>query len=159
MKLSLIVVGRARGALTDPIAEYERRVRRYFSWQSVEVREESFRGSGDEARVRREEGERLMGQVPRSAEMIALDQGGERWSSEELADYLVALPLRSVAGAAFLIGGAYGLSDVCLQRSARLLSLSPFTLPHELARLVITEQLYRAGTIGRGEPYHKGPRG
>lgn len=159
MKISLVAVGRVRGVLADPIAEYERRVRRYFSWESFEVREEKFRGGGDENRVRLEEGERLMSHVPRGAEVVALHQEGESWSSEALADHLAALPLRGVSGVAFLIGGAFGLSDGCLQGSNWLLSVSPFTLPHEMARLVISEQLYRAGTIGRGEPYHKGPRG
>lgn len=155
----MVAVGRVRGVLADAIGEYERRVRRYFSWDSLEVREERFRGVGDENRVRVEEGDRLMNHVPRGAEIVALHQGGESWSSETLADYLTALPLRGASGVAFLIGGAFGLSERCLQGSNRLLSVSSFTLPHEMARLVITEQLYRAGTIGRGEPYHKGPRG
>ena len=159
MKLALVAVGRVRGPMEAPIAEYERRVRRYFTWQSLEVKEEGWRGVGDDSRVRQEEGARLLARVPAGAEVIALHQSGEAWSSEALAEYLRDLPMRAVAGAAFLIGGAYGLSDPCLAGAARLLSVSPFTLPHEMARLVMTEQLYRAGTIVRGEPYHKGPRG
>ena len=64
--------------------------------------------------------------------------------------------MRSSAGVAFVIGGAFGLGDAVLSRSRRQLSLSAMTLPHEMARLVLAEQLYRAGTILRGEPYHKG---
>jgi 23S rRNA (pseudouridine1915-N3)-methyltransferase len=157
VRLRLVAVGKARGLLEEPIAEYERRARRYFTWEAVEVREESFRGAGDEERVRREEGNRILAKVPAGAESVALHRVGESWSSEELAHYLAELPLRGVGAVAVLVGGAFGLSSACLERSHRVLSLSAFTLPHEMARLLITEQLYRAGTIARGEPYHKGP--
>jgi 23S rRNA (pseudouridine1915-N3)-methyltransferase len=77
-------------------------------------------------------------------------------SSGELSAYLQGLGTRSAAGTAFVIGGAFGLGEEVLARAARTLTLSALTLPHEMARLVLSEQLYRAGTIARGEPYHKG---
>ena len=76
--------------------------------------------------------------------------------SRELAGYLERHGIRASAGVAFVIGGAFGLGSAVLERARRTLSLSKMTLPHEMARLLLMEQLYRAGTISRGEPYHKG---
>ncbi|HKP75923.1 MAG TPA: 23S rRNA (pseudouridine(1915)-N(3))-methyltransferase RlmH [Longimicrobiaceae bacterium] len=156
MKIVVAAVGRPRGAVADVIAEYETRAARYFAFDAAEVKEEPFRRPGDAARVRDEEGKRLLARVPAGAEVVALHETGRQWTSHRLAEYLAELAVRGSPGAAFLIGGAYGLSDEVLARARHQLSLSAFTLPHELARLVLAEQLYRAGTINRGEPYHKG---
>lgn len=155
MRVVLLAVGRVRGSLSAPIAEYEQRVRHYYALEVAEVKEQpSNRANGPE-QVRAEEGRRLLARVPAGHEVVALHREGKGWSSERLTEYLAELALRSAAGASFLIGGAFGLSDEVLHRADHLLSLSDFTLPHEMARLVLTEQLYRAGTIARGEPYHK----
>lgn len=155
MKLSLLVVGRAGPLVAAAIADYEQRARRYWNLEVIEVKQESARKSLSVERVREAESHRLMERVPASAEVIALARDGQRWSSTELAGHLEALAVQGSAGAAFLIGGALGLSARALKRSDRRLSLSAMTLTHELARLVLMEQLYRAGTIIRGEPYHK----
>ncbi len=89
-------------------------------------------------------------------ETVALTRTGKLMTSTQLSAYLRTLALRASPGAAFVIGGAYGLSKDLVRRAGRKLSLSAFTLPHDLARLVLVEQLYRAGTIARDEPYHKG---
>jgi 23S rRNA (pseudouridine1915-N3)-methyltransferase len=142
--------------MESPIAEFERRARRYFPLEVVEVKEKTaFRGRAPQ-QVMEEEGKRLLARVPTGAEVVALDRKGSQWSSERLAQYLEELAIRSSPGAAFLIGGALGLSGEVLDRASHRLSLSALTFPHELARLVVAEQLYRAGTILRGEPYHKG---
>jgi 23S rRNA (pseudouridine1915-N3)-methyltransferase len=156
VKLVVASVGKAKGAIGDAIGEYEARVRWYFAFEAHEVKEEQYRGRGDAARVRDEEGKRLLARVPSGAEIVALHETGKAWDSPKLAAYLADLQVRSSPGLAFLIGGAYGLSDEILSRASHLLALGSITLPHELARLVLTEQLYRAGTINRGEPYHKG---
>ena len=156
MKLVLLAIGRVKGPVAEAVADYEGRIRRYYSYDSAELKEETFRRAGDETRVRDEEGKRLLARVPAGAEIVALHRGGNQWSSERLSGYLADLALKSSPGAAFLIGGAFGLSEEVLRRSGHKLSLSAMTLPHELARLVLAEQLYRAGTIARGEPYHKG---
>jgi 23S rRNA (pseudouridine1915-N3)-methyltransferase len=156
MKVTVVAVGRARGAVGEALAEYETRARRYFAFEAAEVKEEAFRRAGDAGRVRDEEGKRLLARVPPGAQLVALHETGKPWSSQQLASYLSELALGASAGAAFLIGGAYGLSDDILARATVKLSLSAMTMTHELARLVLTEQLYRAGTIQRGEPYHKG---
>ncbi|HEV2130702.1 MAG TPA: 23S rRNA (pseudouridine(1915)-N(3))-methyltransferase RlmH [Longimicrobiaceae bacterium] len=156
MKVQLLCVGRPRGVLADAIAEYESRLRHYFTFEVAEVREETFRRAGDIDRVRDEEGKRLLGRMVPTHELVALTRDGAQWSSERFSTYLATLAVQAASGATFAIGGAYGLAEEVLRRSTHRLSLSTFTLPHELARLVLTEQLYRAGTINRGEPYHKG---
>lgn len=156
MKLQLICVGRPRGPIAETIADYEQRITHYFtSFETIEVKEASGRGQNSD-RVLREEGERILARVPAQNQLVVLHRPGKRWSSEQLAAHLGELALRSAPGVTFAIGGAYGLSPEVLARSDLQLSLSAMTLPHEMARLILTEQLYRAGTIARNEPYHKG---
>jgi len=158
VKVTLVAVGRARPPFAEALEDYERRVRRYRSFEAIEVREAAFRGQPI-TQLLDEEGERLLARVPKQHEVIALHRGGREWSSTELAAHLHESALRRVPGIAFLIGGAHGLSSMVLEYATRLWSLSALTLPHDLARLVVTEQLYRAGTISRGEPYHKASQG
>lgn len=137
------------------VAEYERRAARYWNLKVHEVKEERARKGLSEERIREAESERLLEHVPAGVQVCALTRDGERWSSDEVARYLNELAVQGREGVAFLIGGALGLSRSALERADRRLSLSPMTLTHELARLLMSEQLYRAGTIVRGEPYHK----
>jgi 23S rRNA (pseudouridine1915-N3)-methyltransferase len=155
VKVTLLAVGKAKGAMADPIRDYEQRIRHYFSFEVVEVKEESAARGRSVTQVMEAEGERLLARIPTGAEVVALDRSGTAWSSEKLAKHLQSLSLEAHPGTALVIGGAFGLGPAVLERADRRLSLSAMTLPHELARLVVTEQLYRAGTILRGEPYHK----
>ncbi len=155
MKLTLLVVGKPGALLAAAIGEYEARARRYWALDVVEVREEKAHRGMPAERVRAAESGRLLERVPEGAELVALTRTGEAWSSTRIARYLEGLALHGHGGAAFAIGGAYGLSDELLRRARHRLSLSALTFPHELARLFLAEQLYRAGTILRGEPYHK----
>lgn len=142
-----------RGAVGRAIRAYEERASRYFDFGSLEV---DAGAAGDDAdRIRRREGRRLTSRVPEDLEWLALTRTGKGLPSRRLARYLEQLGTYGREGAAFLVGGAHGLSEETLRRSRYRLSLSPMTLPRALARLVITEQIYRAGTIIRGEPYHK----
>lgn len=155
MKIALLCVGRPGALLRDAIAEYEARVARYWSFEVVEVRAlRASRGRTD-AEIRRTETERLLARVPESLEVVALTRTGRAVASEALARELGRRALRGDAGLAYLVGGAAGLDLPALPQGARRMSLGPATLPHELARLVLVEQLYRAGTIVRGEPYHR----
>ena len=148
------VVGKPRDAnLAGAIAEYEARAARYWPLRVHEVREEPAR-SGSPDFVRQREGQRLLEAVPPGAQVIACDLNGRSMSSEEFARWLQDLRERAV-DVAILIGGAYGLDASVKARTQASISLAPWTLPHELARLVLAEQLYRAGTINRREPYHK----
>jgi 23S rRNA (pseudouridine1915-N3)-methyltransferase len=156
MELTLITVGRPSGLLADGIAEFEARAGRYWRLDVVEVAPEKASKNRPVSDIRMAEGERILAAVPAAAELVALTRTGTAWSSTDLARYINDLAVAGAAGAAFVIGGAYGLDRQLLRDARRQLSLSPMTLPHDLARLMLAEQIYRAGTIVRGEPYHKG---
>jgi 23S rRNA (pseudouridine1915-N3)-methyltransferase len=155
MKIWLLTVGRAGPLVADGVAEYERRAARYWNLAVAEVKEERARKGLTDEQVRNAESQRLHERVPQGAEVCALTRDGQRWSSADLARYLDEMAGQGKPGPAFVIGGALGLSEELLTSADRTLSLSPMTLTHELARLLLTEQIYRAGTILRGEPYHK----
>jgi 23S rRNA (pseudouridine1915-N3)-methyltransferase len=155
VKVIVAAVGAPRDpALAEAIRDYESRAARYWPLEIREAKAEPARGAPAE-RVRQREGERLLALLPAGAAVSACDAGGEAMTSEAFAAWLRAERERATHDVVFVIGGAFGLSPEVRQRAQRRLSLAPFTLPHELARLVLAEQLYRAGTIGRGEPYHK----
>ncbi|HZD04600.1 MAG TPA: 23S rRNA (pseudouridine(1915)-N(3))-methyltransferase RlmH, partial [Longimicrobiales bacterium] len=121
----------------------------------VEVEAGARRGEEPEEVVAAE-AERILARLPREAGVVALTRKGKGMTSRGLARWLSRQAV-DASDVAFVIGGAWGLDAVVLERASRHLSLSPMTLPHEVARLCLAEQLYRAGTIVRGEPYHKGP--
>lgn len=153
MRLTVAAVGKPRNAaIAAAIHDYETRAARYWPLDVHEVREE--RASSRTSKIIRDrEGERLAERVG-SARIVACDPAGKSFTSETFADWLQGEREKD-RDTAFVIGGAFGLSDEILERAAMKLSLAPWTLPHELARLVLAEQLYRAGSIIRGEPYHK----
>ena len=158
MKITTIVVGRAGAPLKDAILEYETRGGRYWKLNVIEVAS----GGGGRAkvhpdRVMEAEETLLLARLPEHAQIVALTRTGRGMSSADLASYLQDHALHSTANVCFIVGGAFGLGAGILDRAQRRWSLSDCTLPHELARLVLAEQLYRAGTIVRNEPYHKGP--
>lgn len=155
MRLRVIVVGKPARLLQDAIAEYESRAGRYWSLEVIEVKEEKGRAGGA-GKVKDAEGERILQRVGTGMELVALTRGGEGWSSTQLAQFIERAAVQGKQGVTFAVGGAFGLGDAVLAAASKQLQLSTFTLPHELARLLLAEQLYRAGTISRGEPYHKG---
>jgi 23S rRNA (pseudouridine1915-N3)-methyltransferase len=154
MRLVVAVVGRPRDPnVASVIREYETRAGRYWPLDVREVREEPARGSPPEL-VREREGERLIATAPAGSRLVACDERGDALTSHEFAAWLQEAR-EAARDLAFLIGGAFGLSTAVRERAERRLSLAAWTLPHDLARLVLAEQLYRAGTITRREPYHK----
>ena len=153
MRVIVAVVGKPRNAaLAAAIEDYETRAARYWPLDVHEVREERA-GALPAAQVREREGERLLERAGRGR-VVACDPGGRSYTSEEFAAWLQQ-ERDGNRDVSILIGGAFGLSENVLARAVSRLSLAPWTLPHELARLVLAEQLYRAGSISRGEPYHK----
>jgi len=153
MKLIVAAVGKPRNAaLAAAIEHYEARAAKYWPLDVREVREERARGAQVSV-VQEKEAERLVSRVE-GATMVACDERGVTMTSTKFAIFLQEARERA-RDLAFVIGGAYGLADTLRDRAQTRLSLAPWTLPHELARLVLAEQLYRAGTIVRGEPYHK----
>jgi 23S rRNA (pseudouridine1915-N3)-methyltransferase len=154
VRLVVAAVGKPRDRhLAAAIDEYESRAGRYWPLVVAEVREASGRGVSA-ADARRREGERLIERLPDGAVVLACDERGDRLTSPEFAA-LLTTARDAARDVAFVVGGAYGLDDAVRRVASRSLQLAPWTLPHELARLVLAEQLYRAGTIARGEPYHK----
>lgn len=157
MRVHLLVVG----GITEPGLKaasdmYERRVRHYFK---LDVREVTVGGRGgrDPGKTLEAEAAALEAVVPDGCDVVALTRAGKGMSSRRLAVYLEELGTYGSEGVAFVIGGAEGLAVRLLETARYRLSLSPMTLSHDLARVVLLEQLYRAGTIMRGQPYHRGP--
>jgi 23S rRNA (pseudouridine1915-N3)-methyltransferase len=153
MKLIVAAVGKPRNAaLAAAIEHYEERASKYWPLEVREVREEPARGAQLNV-VRAKEAERLVARVE-GATVVACDERGVTMTSSKFATFLQDARERA-RDVAFVIGGAHGLADSLRDVAQTRLALAPWTLPHELARLVLAEQLYRAGTIVRGEPYHK----
>ncbi len=154
MRIVVAVVGKARHpALAAAALEYERRAMRYWPLEVCEVREQRG-GAVPPARVRELEGRRLLDVAGAHARLVACDPAGRAMSSEQFAAWLQH-EREAGRDVCFAIGGALGLAHTVVEAAHLRLTLAPWTLPHELARVVLAEQLYRAGTIVRGEPYHK----
>ncbi len=154
MLIRIAAVGRIRSKeLAALVGDYATRAARYWTLEVVEVKEESARSRGA-AEVKEREGARLL-EAAGGARIIACDERGTMFRSGEFAEWLRGERDGAARDLAFLVGGAYGLSPAVLGHADARVALARWTLPHELARLVLVEQLYRAGTILRGEPYHK----
>lgn len=158
MIVRILSVGRVRGPLEAALADWEERAARYWKLEVTEV-DAGARGRPDPRRAREAEAERILSRLAPTASVVALTRDGRSLSSRDLATFLEDQAVASTGEVAFVIGGAFGLDPSVLDRARLRLSLSGMTLPHELARAVLAEQLYRAGTILRGEPYHKGADG
>lgn len=150
----------AVGRLKEPFyrmaqAEYGRRLKRYTSLTLVEVPDEPVPpGQKEREQVKIKEGERLQKRIPPHSFKVALAPQGRLFSSEEFAAWFGSLLDAGKAEPAFLLGGTLGLPSFLLEGADLVLSLSPLTFPHQLARVILLEQLYRAFRILRGEPYH-----
>ena len=154
MEIRILAVGKLRPYYREACDDYAKRLRRYATVEEREVRE----GRGKSSTViDREETLSLIEKLPERAIVVALAREGKPWSSRDLAGR-VGSWMQESRPMAFAIGGSTGLSGEFLRKSDHRWSLGPLTLPHELARVVVYEQLYRACTILRGEPYHKGKR-
>jgi len=155
LRLLVLSVGSPRQpGVAETIREYEARLDSYFAYESIEVQPKRS-GRREPTRAMTEEAELLLRRLPDEFETFALTRTGRALRSRELAATLEEIATYGRTGAAFVIGGAFGLDASVVERCRYRLSLSALTLPHDLARLVLTEQLYRAGTLLRGEPYHK----
>ena len=146
MKLTFIVVGKLKEKfLVAGVEEYLKRLRKF---ATVEVREIS------EQRTIEEEGQKVLSLVPPNSWLCVLDVAGVELTSETFAKKLAALALGGVSNLTFAIGGAFGVSDDLRRAADFRLSLSQMTFTHQMARLILAEQIYRAFKINRNEPYH-----
>lgn len=150
MKICVANVGKVKDkhlrALNE---EFEGRISHYLPFEAISVKE----AKGPQ--IKALEAAALKAAIPEGAHVVLLDEHGKSMRSVELADFLQAQMNRSTRHLVFVIGGAAGLDPEWLKTADTRLTLSAMTLPHELARLVLVEQIYRALTILRGEPYHK----
>jgi 23S rRNA (pseudouridine1915-N3)-methyltransferase len=154
VKLGVIAVGRLKERYWREAAdEYLKRLGPYATVRVAEVADRDL--SHDEAQAVGAEGADTLRALPPSAYVVALDRSGRQLSSEQFADWLAAHGLGGRSSIAFVLGGAAGLAPEVLARADERLSLGALTLPHQLARVVLLEQLYRAFRIMRGEPYHR----
>jgi 23S rRNA (pseudouridine1915-N3)-methyltransferase len=153
MKLRLLAIGRDRSGLYAPAAaEYAARLERYVRFELLELPE--ARKHAGTPRAKEEEGAALLARIDPHEHVVALDERGKEYTSVELARR-VGTWLGAARDVALVMGGSDGLSAEVLARAGEKLALSRMTLAHRLARVVLLEQLYRAMTILRGEPYHK----
>lgn len=152
MQLTLVAVGKLRPVFRAAADEYLGRLTRYGRIAEIEVREAGKAPNAEEGC--RQEGARLRERIGAGSHLVALDRDGTPWSSEKLAVRLDQWRL-AARPVTLLIGGSHGLDPALLASCNERWSLGPLTLPHELARVVVCEQLYRAWTILHHEPYHK----
>ncbi|MEK3857508.1 23S rRNA (pseudouridine(1915)-N(3))-methyltransferase RlmH [Cytobacillus sp. FSL H8-0458] len=159
MNISIITVGKLKEKyLKQGIDEYLKRLSAYAKMDIIEVPDEKAPEELSETemvQVKQKEGERILAKIHPDAHVIALAIEGKMKSSEELADTLDKLATYGKSKIAFVIGGSLGLSQEVLQRADEKLSFSKMTFPHQLMKLILLEQVYRAFRINRGEPYHK----
>lgn len=159
MNISIVTVGKLKEKyLKQGIEEYLKRLGSYAKVEVFEVPDEKAPEELSEtemSQVKQKEGERILSKIGTDTYVIALAINGKLKSSEELADTIDKLATYGKSKIAFVIGGSLGLSDEVLKRADEQLSFSKMTFPHQLMRLILVEQIYRAFRINRGEPYHK----
>lgn len=156
MKICVIAVGKLRADYArSGCGDFFDRAGRYLDVEVVEVRDARRSKRGDPARYKADEAERLLAAIPTGATVLALDERGRQWDSRGFAGYVETLRDRAVPCLALLLGGPDGLDPAVRRRADRVWALGSLTMSHELARLVLAEQIYRAGTILAGLPYHR----
>ena len=159
LKITILCVGKIKEKyFSDAVAEYKKRLGRYCRMEIIEVADEKAPediSAAMEEEIKRKEGERLLKSIREGDYIIALAIEGEQLSSVELAKKLDKLATRGISQIVFVIGGSLGLSKEVLARAKEMISFSKMTFPHQLMRVILLEQVYRAFRINQGEPYHK----
>ena len=159
MKISIVCVGRLKEKYwTAAVDEYSKRLGKYIKLDITELPEEKAPESmsvAQERQVKEKEGERILKAIKDDAFVVTLEIEGKQLTSVELAGFISEKMTRGVSHIAFVIGGSLGLSDEVIKKSDYHLSFSKMTFPHQLMRVVLLEQIYRACRINAGEPYHK----
>lgn len=154
MRITLVAVGRLKEQYWRSAAEeYLKRLKPYARVDVVEISDRD--SSRDEARAKAEEGADILKALPDGAHVVVLAIDGRQRSSEAFAAHLERMGVEGTSSVAFVIGGSVGLADEVIRRADETLSFGPMTLPHNLAQIVLLEQVYRAFRIIRNEPYHK----
>ncbi len=159
MKITIVTVGKIKEKyLVMAISEYAKRLGRYIKLEFIEVSDEKTPDGAsplEELQIKKTEGLKILKNIKDGVYVIALAIEGKMCSSEELAHTIDNLGVKGVSHIVFVIGGSLGLSDEVLERADYLLSFSKMTFPHQLMRVILLEQIYRAYRINTNEPYHK----
>lgn len=159
VEISIVSVGKLKEKyLKNGINEYAKRLSPYTKFNIIEVSDEKAPEKLSDAemkQVKDKEGERILNKVSDQAFVYALDLGGKERTSEKFAKEIEQKMIHGQSKITFIIGGSLGLSDDVLKRSDAKISFGKMTYPHQLMRLILTEQIYRAFKIIRNEPYHK----
>lgn len=158
MKITIVCAGKIKEKyLNAGIAEFLKRLKPFAQVEIREIHEEKMPedpSPAEKEQVLKKEGEKLLKLVPAGSYLFVLDVYGELKSSEKIAAEIDALGLRGRSSLTFLIGGAFGLSEEVRARADERISFSPMTFTHQMVRLLLVEQIYRAFKINRGEKYH-----
>ena len=159
MKITILGVGKIKESfMKEAIEEYSKRLGRYCDLEIIEVEDEKTSEKASEKEeelVRQREGERIMNRIPDGAYVVALAIGAKEYSSVEFAENINNLMIDGESHIVFIIGGSIGLSPEVLESADARVSFSRMTFPHQLMRVILLEQVYRAFRIIKGEPYHK----
>ena len=159
MKITILCVGKVKEKFyRDAISEFTKRLSRYCKMEIVEVADEKTVEDASETEIRLvkdKEGERLLKNIKDDAFVVCLCIDGKQLSSEALSEKIETLGIQGTSHIIFIIGGSLGLSDDVIKRANFKLSFSPMTFPHQLMRVILLEQIYRAFRIMNHEPYHK----
>lgn len=158
MKITIACVGKVKEKyFTDAIKEYTKRLSKYINLDIAEVADEKAPENMSNAqviKVKETEGERLL-KVFKDSFVVALAINGEKLTSEGFSEFISDKMVRGISHITFVIGGSLGLSNEVLKRAGYKLSFSDMTFPHQLMRVILLEQIYRACRIMKNEPYHK----
>jgi 23S rRNA (pseudouridine1915-N3)-methyltransferase len=159
MKIRVICVGKIKeNFYTDAVEEYSKRLSRYCKLEIVELPDEKTPDNASDtvnAQIKEKEGKRILGSLSDSDYVCALAIEGKMLDSVELSQFIDRLGIEGKSSIAFVIGGSLGLSGEVLSRADMKLSFSKMTFPHQLMRVILLEQVYRAYRIMKNEPYHK----
>ena len=155
MKIKLIVVGKTKKSfLVEGEKEYRKRLRRYLNLEVIELPDVKNAKKKSQEEVKREESKAILSKINATDVVQLLDENGSEFSSVSFSAYLEKLFLKSHSSLVFVIGGPYGFHDDVYERANKKIALSKMTFSHQMVRLFFIEQLYRAMTILKGEPYH-----
>lgn len=156
MKIKLMCMGSVRdAAIAELVKRYSARIPFYWPFDLIELPDIKLgKGVADPERQKEAESERFLNEIGNGDFVVLFDEHGKEMTSRQLSDFIVRKAYELPRNLYFIIGGPYGFGARMHQRADMKLSMSQMTFPHELARLIAVEQLYRAGTISRGEPYH-----
>ena len=159
MRINIVCVGKIKEKyLKLGIDEFKKRLSKYCKLEIIELEDEKAPENLSDKEmlmIKEKEGKKILTKIKDNSYVIALAIDGKNLSSEELAETINKLGVRGISNITFVIGGSLGLSDEVLSRADYKLSFSKMTFPHQLMRLILLEQVYRAYRINNGEPYHK----